>query len=333
MAEWKQDVVRITYERPDRTGVSTGYAISPSLVLTARHVVFGEDGNVRPKLMARLCWQAVTGNVEATPVWPDGPAGEGADLALLALKEELPTTKRPLHLSARVVDRRQDWMSRGFPSLDEPAKAEADRDHQEPQGQTCPCTDKDQRISLDVTTQANYWHGLSGAPVVVQGAVVAVVKSVDPDYKGALYATPLHVVRENDVFWERAGLGSAAFASKVDEEVTKVEERAASILRPHATTLTQRIAKRLLVDPPAVDAVAQRLVRHTPASELGRHLDFIDDELWQEPGSAPQRAAVRELLVLVLPYAVDLRAEATKIRTALARGVGTVTPQGIRKEP
>lgn len=322
MAEWKQDVVRITYDRPDRVGVATGYALSSTLVLTARHVAFGADGKVRGNIRARLCWQEPGKEVAAGLAWPDG-APAGVDLALLRLHGDLPTTKRPLLLSARVVDRRRDWASRGFPSIVEPEKADPDRDHQEPQGQTAPCTPRDQRLTLDVTTQTMYWHGLSGAPVVAGDSIVAVVKSFDPDYQGALYATPLHVVRDDDSFWRHVGLVSASHASDLEEEVLALERRVATILKPHAATLVARLAARLQTGP-TVDEVAQTLVRQTPASQIGRHLDHLDDDLSQEADATLQRTAIRDLLSLVLPYAVDLRAEAVKVRTALTRGATVI---------
>ena len=321
VAEWKEHVVRITYTRTDGTvGASSGYALSPRRVLTALHVAYDEDArSPRPDLRVGL---ATGGLDDALPVsgrWPPAYQLEHPDVAVLSLDTDLGLSDAatlPFH--ARYPNQKEDWATFGFPSVAHPKRASPDREpetasgyaEEPPRGATV--------LELNATTGPRYWNGLSGAPIVCNGAILGVVQACNPDWRGKVYATPMVAILRLPDFLKACGLAEA----EDDPRVRDVEEEATALLAERSG-LTKALATSLdLAEDTPPDALVHHLLHVASAVQAVRAINEVDDDLAERRGEgwSQDRAAARALLWLVLPLAVDWRRHRQAIEERLERG-------------
>lgn len=197
-------MIRVVTKQPGVYRVGSGYAITPELLLTARHVWHGQSGAAPGKMaearfLRESTWLPVTRDWSSTP---------GLDACLLRLPDS-----RPRHNPLRWghFDRTEPvaWQSLGYPGAavvhdaDEPTALR--RDTAELRGMLSAGGAYHQDL-LELTMagaapQAQLWSGLSGAPVFAQRHLIGMIRAAPSGFGGArLWATPVRRLLEDRGF-------------------------------------------------------------------------------------------------------------------------------------
>lgn len=193
----RRAIARIEVHAPDGRVLSrgTGGLVGPDLILTAMHVVADRRSEELRPLPGRIgVWLPDHAVIEATI--QEGMFDRGCDWLLLRLAAPVP--RRPLAL-ATLGESKAAWEAFGFPDsnpqgvLFEGHVAFARGDYQG--------VDAVQLFSMQAAAGTGApVPGLSGAPVLVDGAVVGVMRSSLMDQgrnvAGTLYACPLRLLTE-----------------------------------------------------------------------------------------------------------------------------------------
>ena len=172
----------------DEVEIGTAYPIARDRVLTARHVLADNGGNIDTRRL-ELTWfnhLLPNGNrvrSKAGKVKWDGREA-GWDAAILETKFPSDTSLPQNLLDGREPGPGEDWESAGF------AQTGQRKDERQPQalrGKTLRRVGDDKAFQLGVDYAAKYaegWKGLSGAAVFVQGRILGLITDAVPPYGG-----------------------------------------------------------------------------------------------------------------------------------------------------
>ncbi|WNG34257.1 tetratricopeptide repeat protein [Archangium violaceum] len=189
--------------------VGTAYHVTPSLLLTARHVLHGDGGGPpAQKVMVRFLESGELFQVHEQ--WASGPELDACLLKLpqsRALNDSLCWGKydrsRPL-----------SWGSSGFPIASKVYLEDEEeflRDSAQASGELTPLGAYRRKL-YELTVKAapfsaEEWGGLSGAPVFAERCLIALIRSTPTGFSGQrLYATPVARLMEDERF--RAAVGA-----------------------------------------------------------------------------------------------------------------------------
>ena len=224
-------------------GYGSGYAVTPTLVLTSRHVVdaaLGERWQVRS-----------LGGKEWVPggevVW----TGDGdCDAALVRVPTALPVPSAPIEFGRFHAADPQPFRAVGFPDNQ---KRGTSRDVEVAFGEIAPLTAfRRRRLALDVTSAlpdqssqgGSPWEGLSGAAVISLGLVVGVVAVA----KGAYDGRRLEAVLAEDLLVSPGFAEAFAVSTGTVPRVVAVENAGVPLRRPYLP-LPSDVAPSLLLRP------------------------------------------------------------------------------------
>ena len=179
---------------PEEAGSGSGYRLGDRLVLTARHVIIPALAGPGGQLLVRLA--GVTGWLTARVEWQDADA----DAALIGIEDErwqAPGVKSVLRWGELTGSDPVPCAAVGFPWAS--ARPDWMRDSAHVYGQLAPLGQlKQGRLDFDVASASpsaregrSPWAGMSGAGVIADNHLVAVI-TVDPArYQGRLVAVPV----------------------------------------------------------------------------------------------------------------------------------------------
>lgn len=206
--------------------IGTGYPVAPDRIITARHVLTDQQGQVSPRIQVRWYYAPETSSALGPPTlrrWIDVDVGTLAfednqlDIAVVAF--EFPDGLRDWSvLSEGFIAKRTAWLSEGFIEAgkrEQRRNAEAfsgtvENDREYPAGTmmlnvTAPpqfASTRDKDADEDHQSES-LWRGGSGSPVMANGALAGVITSCPHDYGAArLRAVPIATLLEKKEFRE-----------------------------------------------------------------------------------------------------------------------------------
>lgn len=209
-------IVELTFNTEDEFSFGSGYLISQRHLLTARHVLSANATLGDPCVVRQLMSShaAQSGNMNALrpdkvsgKVWWLPDSSVELDLAVIELDCDINLSSPSPSFGHMPIDgsNTQPFQCIGFPEA-------AGNDSRRIEG-SLSYVPTSKQLDLDVTSARpeNWrdWAGLSGAVVFSGSRALAVVRTVRPDWKGLLSATPLQLLLQNPSFqrrWLSAGL-------------------------------------------------------------------------------------------------------------------------------
>ena len=320
---WSWDrVVKVGNQAGDRI-FGTGALIAAGRVLTARHVVFTKDGQARPDLA--VCLAGAKKFEPVTIAW----SGEGGlDVAVLAAPGLRSPDRAPL--SPREFDA-QAWETKGYPIVD---TQEPNRALKSVGGTARSYSALSSDLELDVDGLPDVSGGLSGAPILLAGSIVGVMRALPAGWdRKRLLATPVARFLGLLGFRKALGLDDHAPTSEYWSD-SQVEARLAAILSG-ATALAESLDSRLEKHSsknhnplPQPERAARRIM------DLGKGLKAAhtlteacyDATLAKDADAAGDRPAVRDLLSEWFPYGYRDAARVVVLRLT----DGTADPRNLR---
>lgn len=281
--------------------LGTGTMVASGRILTARHVVFAQDGTQQPDIEVRR--EGTTGFVPARVGWPGSPE---LDLAVLAVDTGCATPSHPLALlTAREIGANENWEVEGYPSVRKDTPSD---EMEKVGGVTRSWRKSDRMLLLDATTHPGIWGGLSGAAVVIGHKIVGVVRSLPAGWDGErISATPVAAFLEHKAFREALGLG--AEDDRLAKSVGRVLDGVARLLekRPHVLGALIRKLPSITAHDAGAKTVASELVTACKATDVAKILNHVDADFAKSDGDVEDRRVVRTLLWQILPFALDWR--------------------------
>ena len=296
-------LLTVAIEVPLRDGdvrVGTGYAIGPDLVLTADHVVRPQDEDAGgPRVLPIDPDRAP---VPASLVWPR--SAESHDVALLRTERRVASddlsAERVLAASALTESRSAEtW---GFPlvhrdGVGHDAGAEGFRGTL-----YAPTPGKPQ--ALEVTGPPDVWDGMSGAPVLVDGRLHAVVCERTRGFSGTrLRTTPVSAFVADPELRALIGLEDIAGAAlkRLTEQLRRVPRLSSEVDR--------KLREKLRVSESS--DVAEQLLA-LPIDRATGALMYVHE---LHATSADDREVLRQLLSAILPLCVASAEAANTLRS------------------
>lgn len=269
----------------------SGFVVAPCRILTAAHVLARKGS--RPAI-GEPCWvhplerspsQWLVGSI----AWVD----EVADAAVVEVPELAPEIE-PATWGVLEGDKPLDWIATGFPLAGLEAE---ERVEEAVYGTVAPNTERSaERLGLNVTSREpggaegqDGWGGLSGAAVLVDGAVVGVMLRVPARWQRSLRAVRITAFHESDEFLAALGLSrihpekigqktSSPALFSVPSPVHSVVGRDAEVrkLKEFLLGERKRVRAAITVLPGIGKSDLASWVAHEP--DLRRH--FPDGILW-----------------------------------------------------
>ncbi|RKH41453.1 tetratricopeptide repeat protein [Corallococcus sicarius] len=185
--------------------VGTAYAVTPTRLLTARHVIQGMVGEAPPVRVEVGFSEGVWRDVQVS--WESQPL----DGCLLQSKETMPLSGM-LAWGDYTRSKRLEWESTGFPRaarfVDDHGNL---REAADVYGTLGPQGGREQgKYELVITAgtplSAEAWRGLSGGPVFAEGRLIGFISSGPEGFAGTrLYAMPVARLREDAAFRKEVG--------------------------------------------------------------------------------------------------------------------------------
>lgn len=206
--DWQRVVALQVLATDGQWHVGTGYLLSPTRVLTARHAVVGkgwepDKGAAIRVLLSRR--QSEPSTVLEARIHPWQCAN--ADVAVLEVQADSVRVEQPSvaglfrQLSFQAG---QAWSGQGYPKVQEQRTSLKLSSYI---GKVLGC--QGYRIELSVEPVAEHWSGFSGAPVFSGGSLVGVVRAMPYGFDGAkLEATSLEPLLREPAFCTAIGLVS-----------------------------------------------------------------------------------------------------------------------------
>ncbi len=192
----------------------SGLLVGPGIVLTSRHCIANPDQGWRPRDNITVClWRELKGagvppaenEIDATIGWPRYPGEDGPeDLAVLVLQDK--PEPRATWRYRSLGPGSEAAQARGFPSAGAGKGLSGDRIERNLAGAASNFSATQRTIlfkieaGLDDRTQKT-WQGLSGGPLVRDGAIIGVMRQVSEnlDAKQVLEAEMLALaIRSNN---------------------------------------------------------------------------------------------------------------------------------------
>lgn len=300
-------IARLEGKEPIPLG--SGFVVGPRHVLTCRHVTLDQNGVRRGGLCVRLGPEEKPISVEKVTADPGD-----ADVAVLEVGRDLNAAVATL--ASRPISPDERFECWGYPKVDhehpsvelEQVAGSARRADQD---------DRTLNLGLDADCPAE-WSGMSGAAVQIRRRVVGVVRGERQSWGGRrLTATPASAFCREGWFLE--ALGHTPVRQKLEGEARAVRDRVAALLAGHHALRTALAYELDLEDSDA--EVLSEAVFDTQALPLVQALDGADAVLAQRDGTGDQRRALRQVLDLVLPFAIDWRATIVQARLDSLAGV------------
>lgn len=311
---WQWVVLIASRKEKGYKPLGTGALVAPGRIVTARHVVLDGEGKPQPDLAVRR--EGTSEFLAATIVWPGSAE---LDVAVLEVAIHAAGPRHCLvALSGRDIDVNEPWEAKGYPVVDE------DRPNstlKAVRGATCSCQKGSRDFPLDVGARPDDLRGASGAPVVVGGHVVGIMRAVPENWSGTrLSATPVaacFVCREF-----RDALGLTPEDEQIDSRVSRVLDGAASLLekRPHVVAALLRGLQITARPGVGAQAVASEFVHSRLAIDVAKVLNHVDAELAKSAADVEDRLVVRSLLWQILPFAIDWRQLVAQCLSTLSGG-------------
>lgn len=292
--------------------LGTATLIGKGLLLTARHVLHRETGDLIRPLQAVLPGGPTRPDpviLEVDAVWE----GQGdVDVALLRVQGE---TTEGQELNPRVLldpssFNRVPWEASGFPEVQEKSPAV---ERTRVRGATFAWSPIQARIELEQPGPAPSWKGLSGALALVDGRVVGVIRAHEGEWLERLYATPTYAFLRDPGFEARLGPDDLGFEAWRGEVVIRARRR----LTEHPT-LVAALARVCGVEG-AVESVLSALAATGHPAQLASYFNHADAQLHEASAAAPVRRALREALHALLPCCPDDRGRCAGLAQRMAR--------------
>jgi Trypsin len=303
--------VRITpRDDPNRGG--TGYLLSGTRVLTARHVAqetaaltvhFAAD----PKTL---------GTAAVNAVW----CHDKLDVAVLTIETGLVLPQCPL--DGATVSKKRTWDSRGWTRTKKPSGPLPVHGMEALGGDVHEVTAEDTELTLEVTSPpkgAEWWKGSSGAPVFCGQSLVGVIWGGPENFAGSrLRATPVSALWSDPAFRAHVSpSGSTAEGERQDRALLDNPSGPTAERERRHQLLLAKIAERLEAQPRA----RALLAKHGPEAwkkartSAALAAALCETETWtaaaevfdraQKEAVAGREAAVAdalvELLLMVIP--------------------------------
>lgn len=207
-ADWHAAIACVVADGPNGPVRGTAFLVAPQLALTALHVIADRRTSpITPYRALELVFAVSGGSpgYSCTATWVPGAADARADWALLQLSEPLPPSlAEPLILdeltAADLEGRELGWRTFGFPEA-KPDGLEIGGTIRSTEG----AVDGSRALQLFSQEAAagtgSPVSGLSGAPVLVDGVVVGLLRWATLDEQGrsvagSLFACPVATIRE-----------------------------------------------------------------------------------------------------------------------------------------
>lgn len=178
--------------------VGTGYFVTPNRVLTARHVLGATDAGAPTRIRVRREEPQRWFDADLEPAWqPDA-----VDALVLSLRDDNEEFVNVDYGSSNVeVD--CDWVTTAYPAAAAQASVEDDVVHYKSVGLTGVWHPKGGRgqstrmLDLEVENPPKQWHGISGAPVIVDDCLIGIIDSAPLDFENRrLAGVPIeHIVQ------------------------------------------------------------------------------------------------------------------------------------------
>lgn len=269
-----------------RVLVGSGIAVRSGKVLTARHCLTDAEGTAFQAIRvkhdgtfhdAEIAWSGL----------------DDVDVAVLTV----PTLDTPgCPILARATGAHEPAEVAGFPAIRDEAPNTAQR---KLLVNLTSSAMGDDTLQVQLTADApESVKGLSGAGVVANGRVIAVIKEVEPEWTAHLFATPIGRVFELPGFAHALGLADQA-------------ERLAELKAWLAARITEPLQRALDQSGESPEAIADALVER-PAAALLRTLRDAAQ------GLTPDALADLKLIATrLVPYAVDLRPQVADTQATL----------------
>lgn len=280
------------------SGLGTGYLLSRDRVLTAGHVVSGED-------VVAVQYQHTAGadieTIGAEVVWR---GGEDCDVALLCLAEPVSGPVVLAELAEQSLGTATDWESRGW------AVALTDEegvlDSMEGLGgkaRAYASGEKYLRLTVDaIARDVDFWHGISGAPVFGTGSagrLLGVIVQAPAAFHNALEAVPLTRIRDHSGFSK--GLGSefarGGRALLIEELQRSLENLSKAAFQAIAD---QRSDWSRFIDDKNTHGLVNVLLRETDVAAVLTHLEQAHGQLWAGQKKQQEAALSIERVVACL---------------------------------
>jgi hypothetical protein len=295
--------------------LGTGTLVASRRILTARHVVLGEDGQPKPGLAVRL-----EGSTEFTPATLQWAGPNDLDVALLETALEHEALPHPLLLlSAREIRSGEEWESQGYPAVRDGKPSER---LEKVRGKACSYRKGEAQLHIDVGASPDKFNGLSGAAVVIGDHVAGVVRAVPSHWDGKrLEATPVGSFLDDEGFRKALGLGVED--DKLAKDIRELEAQVLNQVEGLATSVAAALAGELgLTCAPGETArsITNALIHDKTGKQVVMALNTLDEGLKDDPSRSGDRRVIKALLWQILPFATDWRPWVLSGRAAVAQG-------------